>query len=58
MRLADAGITVEEKPLLDDWKLLNKTNGLLMRRTLSIPVNLEVTELAVGVAARNAGVLE
>jgi hypothetical protein len=58
MRLPDAGIAIEEKSLLDDGKLLDETNGFSMRGPLSVRVYLEVTELAMCVAARNASVLE
>ena len=56
--LADAGITVEQEAAVNHWKLLDESSGLAVSGTLRVRVYFEVTELAVRVAARDAGVLQ
>ena len=58
VRLADTCLAVEKKALVNDGKLLNHADGILVRHALRVRVDLEVTELAMGVAVRNARVLD
>src|SRR5262249_56408701 len=58
MRLPDAVVTVKQQSLIDNGKLIDEARGAAERVALTIGVRVEVRELAVHVAARNARMLQ